>query len=96
MSPSNVESLNYVLPEMIVTLSVLVLVILDLLVDGEKKRLEKSAVPHAYSAARRRNCPHAASMSLPRERRKCATSFRARNTSANASAVSLDDGLGSP
>ena len=39
MSPSNLESLNYVLPEMIVTLSVLVLVILDLLVDGEKKRL---------------------------------------------------------
>ncbi len=39
MSPNNLESLNYILPEMIVTLSVLVLVILDLLVDGEKKRL---------------------------------------------------------
>jgi len=46
-----------------------------------------------YADSRRRSCPHAASMSGPRERRKWATIFRWRNSAANASAAS--SGVGS-
>ena len=38
MPLNNLESLNYIMPEIIVTISIVVLVVLDLVVGGEKKR----------------------------------------------------------
>jgi hypothetical protein len=45
-----------------------------------------------FSELRSLNCPHAASMSGPRDRRKCATTPRARSSATNPSATASGTG----